>query len=117
MYFPKNRGRKESPDGERLLGEDTATATAHPEERAAATERAVAAERAAAAERDVIACLRSLGFRADESRRAAALSAHLAGATLEERVRLALSCFRPRAYTHTPAAAAVSTTSSLGRAP
>ena len=55
----------------------------------------------AAADRVVIAALRTLGFRADETRRAAALSHTLADAPLEERVRLALSYFRPRAHSPT----------------
>ena len=59
-------------------------------------QRAAAAARAAAAEqgeeRDVVPWLRQLGFRADEARRAAAVCESLPDASLEERVRLALSC-------------------------
>ena len=51
-----------------------------------------AAERAGAAA-EVIPWLRALGFRADEARRAAAACESLAEAPLEERVRVALSCF------------------------
>jgi len=58
--------------------------------------REAAAARAAAAEqeeeRDVVPWLRALGFRADEARRAAAVCESLPDASLEERVRLALSC-------------------------
>jgi len=51
-----------------------------------------AAERARAAA-EVIPWLRQLGFRADEARRAAAACENLAEAPLEQRVRVALSCF------------------------
>jgi len=57
--------------------------------RAAATEPA--AEREGAPERDVAPWLRRLGFSADEVRRAAALCADIPEASLEQRVRLALS--------------------------
>ncbi len=63
--------------------------------------REAAKARAAAAE--VIPWLRSLGLRADESRRAAALTEAIADAPLEQRVRLALTCFGPRGQSHTPA--------------
>jgi len=66
---------------------------------------------ARAAADEVVPWLRALGLRADESRRAAALTETIAGAPIEERVRLALTCFGPRAYTHTPAA------TGIGRAP
>ncbi len=46
-------------------------------------------------ERDVIPWLRKLGFRADEARRAAARCENLPEASLEERVRLALSLLGP----------------------
>jgi hypothetical protein len=52
-----------------------------------------AAERAQ--ERDVIPWLRALGFRADEARRAAARCEAMPDASLEERVRLALSSLAP----------------------
>ena len=58
-----------------------------------------------AVDQEVIPWLRALGFRADEARRASALSATLPGAPLEERVRAALSYFRPRARSHIQAAA------------
>jgi hypothetical protein len=66
---------------------------------AAAQKAAMAAgERAAARERagEVIPFLRRLGFRADESRQAAALCETIPDASLEERVRRALSHFHPR---------------------
>jgi hypothetical protein len=44
---------------------------------------------------DVTLCLRRLGFRADEARSAAAFCATVADATLEQRVRAALSFLRP----------------------
>ena len=63
-----------------------------------ATEARAAAE--AAAERfkelDVVPWLRRLGFRADEARRAAARCEAIPEASLEERVRLALSFLCPR---------------------
>ena len=40
--------------------------------------------------------LRGLGFRADEARAAAALCENIPDAPLEQRVRVALSYFRPR---------------------
>jgi len=58
---------------------------------AAASARAGAASALAAAE--VIPWLRQLGFRADEARRAAARCESIPEAPLEERVRVALSCF------------------------
>ena len=66
--------------------------------RAAATARedsTAAAERAR--ERDVVPWLRQLGFRADEARRAAVRCEAFPDAPLEERVRIALSCFHGRA--------------------
>ncbi len=58
--------------------------------------RQAADARARAAAREVIEPLRLLGFRADEARRAAALCEALPEASLEQRLRLALSYFRPR---------------------
>jgi Holliday junction resolvasome RuvABC DNA-binding subunit len=63
----------------------------------AAAERARAAAARAAAEeqreeRDVVPWVRALGFRADEARRAASVCETIPDASLEERVRLALSC-------------------------
>ncbi len=56
---------------------------------------------------EVIPWLQALGVRTDQARRAAEHSASLADAPLEQRVRLALSCLRPRAYSITPAPASV----------
>ncbi len=49
-----------------------------------------------AAAEEVITPLRALGFRSDEARRAAALCESLPEASLEHRVRRALSYFHPR---------------------
>src|SRR5438093_13745670 len=58
--------------------------------------RAAAAPSASAEpERDVIPWLRRLGFRTDEARRAAAVCESIPEASLEERVRLALSVLQP----------------------
>jgi hypothetical protein len=67
--------------------------------------RAAAAEarmRAAAEEqaRDVTACLRELGFRAGEARRAVQFCETLPGTTLEKRVRAALAFLCPRPRSH-----------------
>jgi Holliday junction resolvasome RuvABC DNA-binding subunit len=59
----------------------------------AAAARAAAEEQAK--ERDVVPWLRALGFRADEARRAASACETIPDASLEERVRLALSCLGP----------------------
>ena len=65
------------------------------EARAAARRQAKATEQDEA--RDVIPWLRQLGFSADEARRAAARCENLPpDASLEERVRRALSCFHVR---------------------
>ena len=61
--------------------------------REAAAARAAEEEREE--ERDVVPWLRQLGFRADEARRAAAHCETIPDASLEERVRLALSCLGP----------------------
>ncbi len=45
---------------------------------------------------DAMACLRELGFRADEARRAIASSVIIPAATLEERVRAALKFLCPK---------------------
>jgi Holliday junction resolvasome RuvABC DNA-binding subunit len=74
------------------------------ETRAAEGMRRRAAEaRARAAVEEVIAPLRALGFRADESRQAAALCVTIPEAPLEQRVRRALSYFRPPGQVSTPA--------------
>ncbi|MFI5370513.1 MAG: HNH endonuclease [Candidatus Eisenbacteria bacterium] len=56
---------------------------------------AVAPVRASDPEHDVTPWLRALGFRADEARRAAARCDAIPGASLEERVRVALSSLAP----------------------
>ncbi len=63
------------------------------QEAQAARARAAAAEKSK--ERDVIPWLRQLGFRADEARHAAAQCESIPEASLEERVRLALSLLGP----------------------
>jgi hypothetical protein len=65
----------------------------------AATQAAVERER----ERDVIPWLRRLGYRADESRRAAERCEVIPDGSLEDRVRLALSFLCPRSVTPAPA--------------
>lgn len=64
---------------------------------AAAPARGETGEDCRQAAEEVIPWLRQLGFRMDEARRAAALCERIPGAPLEERVRLALTCFaKPR---------------------
>jgi hypothetical protein len=70
-------------------------AAANARARAAAREREARAS-AVAAERDVVPWLRQLGYRAEEARAAARFCESAPDATLEDRVRLALSYFRPR---------------------
>ena len=62
------------------------------------------AERARMAREEVIPALRALGFRADETRRAAALCETIPDGPLEDRVKLALSylCPKPRSHGVTP---------------
>jgi Holliday junction resolvasome RuvABC DNA-binding subunit len=71
-------------------------APAEPAAAAAAPARAVAQEHAA----DVVKALRTLGCSAAEARRAAAFSATLPDATLEERVRAVLQCLGPKTRFH-----------------
>ena len=63
-------------------------------------EKREAAQRAAvgrrAGEDEIVPWLRALGFRADEARAGAAQCANLPGASLEERVRVALATLAPR---------------------
>jgi len=47
-------------------------------------------------DQDVVPWLRQLGFRVDEARRAAEFCSSISDASLEERVRVALSFLRPR---------------------
>jgi len=73
---------------------------------AAAETRAAARQRAAAEQandRDVVPWLRALGFSAAEARRAAERCESIPDASLEERVRLALSSFRVRGTRVIPA--------------
>jgi Holliday junction resolvasome RuvABC DNA-binding subunit len=58
-------------------------------------QQGAARARARAAAEEVIAPLRSLGFRADEARQAAALCESIPEASLEHRVRRALTYFHP----------------------
>jgi hypothetical protein len=66
--------------------------------------RKAAQLRARAAAEEVITPLRLLGFRADQARRAAALCETIPDASLEQRVRRALSYFQPRPPACAPAA-------------
>ncbi|MEO5618662.1 MAG: hypothetical protein ABIS67_12920, partial [Candidatus Eisenbacteria bacterium] len=63
------------------------------EARAAANEQAAAAARAAKEARDVVPWLRKLGYRDKDARLAATHCEHIPDASLEERVRVALSWF------------------------
>jgi len=83
---------------------------AREEARAAAAERAAAEARKAAAQenaREVIPWLRRLGISADHARQAAERCESIPDASLEERVRLALSCFGPRTPSRAPASGAM----------
>jgi 5-methylcytosine-specific restriction endonuclease McrA len=73
-----------------------------------ATVEAVAAERAS--DRDVVPWLRQLGFSAAEARRAAALCEDIPDASLEERVRRALSRFPVKGRTIRPVEASETVT-------
>jgi len=79
------------------------------EARAAAAERAATEARKAAAQekaREVIPWLRRLGIRAVDARQAAERCESIPDASLEDRVRLALSCFGPRTPSRAPVASA-----------
>ena len=84
----------EKRDARRAAARAKAAARARAEV-AAASERAEAAAEQAT-ERDVVPWLRQLRFRDDEVRRAAAHCETIPDATLEERVRAALSFLGPR---------------------
>jgi len=86
-----NHKRREA---RRAVSERAATAEKEQSEARVAEMRPVAPE--PDPERDVTPWLRSLGFRADEARRAAAYCNSIPDASLEDRVRLALSCLAPR---------------------
>jgi len=65
--------------------------------RAADEERRNAVQtQARAAAQEVVPWLQALGFSADEARRAAARAEAVPDTSLEQRVRLALTCFGPR---------------------
>ena len=83
-------------EAERTFGAGFMSAKRAGARRTAAAQRLA---RAAAEEQssDVTSCLRTLGFRAGEARRAAAYCATLPDATLEDRVRTALSFLCPKA--------------------
>jgi hypothetical protein len=83
------------------FGADFMSNKRHEAREAAEARRADAERRARAAaeqdkEHDVIPWLRQLGFTVSEAREAAAHCAHIPDASLEERVRMALSYFHPR---------------------
>ncbi|MBI5710489.1 MAG: RuvA C-terminal domain-containing protein [Candidatus Eisenbacteria bacterium] len=83
--------RAQAAAARRAAAREAAEARARAEE---VRTRAVAgAARARAAAAEVIPYLRGLGFRADEARRAATRCESVPDASLEERVRVALSCF------------------------
>jgi hypothetical protein len=88
--------------------------------RAAAGARASAKAQAAAGrppdDNDVVPWLRALGFSAAEARRGAERCRHMPDASLEERVRHALSCFRVRG-THVAAPLVVPAGESRGDRP
>jgi len=64
--------------------------------RVADEERRNVQTQARAAAQEVVPWLQALGFSADEARRAAARCETAIDASLEQRVRLALTCFGPR---------------------
>ena len=64
--------------------------------RVADEERRNVQTQARAAAQEVVPWLRALGLSADEARRAAARAEAVPDASLEQRVRLALTCFGPR---------------------
>ena len=73
-----------------------AAARARAEKKAQAPAAAKARKEEPAHVQEVIPCLRSLGYRAGEARDAARLCADMPDASLEQRVRVALSYFRVR---------------------
>jgi len=83
---------------------DGAEAVAHTKAKGRLQATPVAESAIQAGDHDVIPWLRQLGFRTDEARRAAKLCDAIPGASLEQRVRIALSYLHPRS-------------SSMGRAP
>ncbi|HEY2955344.1 MAG TPA: hypothetical protein VGK89_08875 [Candidatus Eisenbacteria bacterium] len=85
-------GHVESPAAGQLVPEPVGQASAS---EVAAGERARVAAAARSEEKDVTPWLRKLGYRADEARRAAEVCERIPDATLEERIRLALSYLCP----------------------
>ena len=75
----------------KAAAEDRAAATATVE-----TPADPAAEAAARDRRDIESGLRNLGFRVDEAREATAFAFRIQAASLEERMRVAISYLRPR---------------------
>jgi hypothetical protein len=90
-------------DAERAFGAEFMRGKRDTAQRAATLRRAAEARARAAAE-ELIAPLRILGFSADEARRAAARCHDIPDASLELRVRRALSCFGPHHKSAAPAA-------------
>ncbi len=90
----KREEARRAAEGRRTAAELKARAAEETRRKAAAARaRAAAAEQSE--ERDVVPWLRQLGFRADEARRAAARCEAIPEASLEQRLRLALTHLRP----------------------
>jgi hypothetical protein len=88
----------------RAAAQAKAAAKARAAEEAAARAQAAEAKRLReAAAQEVIDCLRALGARADEARRAAALCETMPDAPLGDRVKHALKSFAPPSARHFPA--------------
>jgi hypothetical protein len=82
---------------EQTYGTELMNAKREDARRAAAARAAAARERIAREKaEEVIPWLQALGIRADDARRASARCASMPDASLEERVKAALSCFAPR---------------------
>jgi len=97
MREKREAARRKAEARRRDTAERAATASARAADEArrkAAEEQSRATTRAAAEE--VIPWLRALGFSAEEARRAAERCETVPDASLEQRVRLALTCFGPR---------------------
>ena len=98
-----NQFEAERTFGEAFMHEKREAAQAERAAREVQREQVERQARVKAAADEVVPWLRALGLRADESRRAAALTESIPDAPLEERVRLALTCFGPRALRVGPA--------------
>jgi len=99
--------RQKRQEARRAVMESRTRAAARAKPAAAAPDDTRAREAAAArvtppvaAEQDVIPWLRQLGFRTQEARQAAKLCEAIPDASLEQRVRVALSHFHPRGASH-----------------